>query len=214
MNDSAPRKREGAALRSPLAWGVLGLVIEQPSHGYELAQRFDRIYGDTLVLSSRMNIYRLLDSLRGHALIEEMPAPAKAAGEPASAPRARPPRPTPHYRATGEGVRAYQRWMVSQMEEERRRQRLFATQLAMLEPDSALSVIERYEQECLQEARDAEELAESAAESPGSQGVARRLSDADERLALQVRLTWIAFARSELKKLIRERSTARAGHAR
>jgi hypothetical protein len=102
-------------------------------------------------------------------------------------------------------VRAYQQWLVSQMEDQRARERLFALQLSMLEPGTALSVIERYEQECLQDAAEPAEAEQIAPSAGDAVGVARRLADADERLALEVRLTWIAYARSELQALIKER---------
>ena len=114
--------------------------------------------------------------------------------------------PKPRFRATAKGVRGYQQWLVSEMEEQRARQRLFALQLSMLEPSTALSVIERYEQECLQEAGEPAEVEQIAPSERGAVGVAHRLADADERLALEVRLTWIAYARSELQALIRERA--------
>jgi DNA-binding PadR family transcriptional regulator len=184
-------------MRSALGWALLGLLIEQPSYGYELQLRFKRTYGDNLTLSKGAHVYRLLELLSGHALIEEVPSEAAAASPHGH-------RSGPHYRATRQGVRAYQEWLVSQMEYERQRQRLFARQLAMLEPGAALTVIERWEGECLEEV---EEPDEGEGESE-TRSVAQRLADADERLALQVRLSWIAYARSELKTIIRERTGA------
>ncbi|MCL2770122.1 MAG: PadR family transcriptional regulator [Solirubrobacterales bacterium] len=180
-----------SAMQSPLAWALLGLVIEQPSYGYELAQRFRRVYGEALGLSYRTNIYRPLEILHKHALIEEAPA-----DEEAPAPNRLP---KPHYRATEQGVRAYEHWLLAQLEEERHRQRLFARQLAMLEPHMALQVIDRYEEECLADADDP-----APAESE-REGVAARLADEEEHLAIEARLSWIRYARHELAALIEER---------
>ena len=48
-----PVTREGRAeatpMRSPVNWALLGLIIERPSYAYNLAQRFERRYGDTLI---------------------------------------------------------------------------------------------------------------------------------------------------------------------
>jgi DNA-binding PadR family transcriptional regulator len=176
----------------------LGLVIERPSHGYQLAQRFDDVYGDTLALSDRRNVYRVLRALHSDGLIQEARPSAREKPAPNRLPK-------PRFRATPKGVRAYQQWLVSQMEEQRARERLFALQLSMLEPGTALSVIERYEQECLQDAGEAAQAQQIAPSADDAVGVARRLADADERLALEVRLTWIAYARSELQALIKER---------
>jgi DNA-binding PadR family transcriptional regulator len=178
-------------MRSPMAWALLGLVIEQPSYGYELLQRFRRIYGETLALSNPKHIYRLLDHLHVHDLIEET----------APGPDEKPARnrlPKPHYRATDQGVHAYEEWLLIQMEEERQRQRLFTRQLAMLEPHAALEVMDRYEEECLAEANDPA-VAETERES-----IANRLADQDEQLALEARLSWIRYARRELTALVDE----------
>ncbi|MCL2768616.1 MAG: PadR family transcriptional regulator [Solirubrobacterales bacterium] len=177
-------------------------MIERPSHGYQLAQRFGDVYGDTLALSDRRNVYRMLRALHAEGLIQETAPSAKEKPAPNRQPK-------PHFRATAKGVRAYQQWLVSQMEEQRARQRLFALQLSMLDPGMALSVIERYEQECLQEAGEAAEAEQIAPSERGAAGVAHRLADADERLALEVRLTWIAYARSELQALLKERTGSR-----
>jgi DNA-binding PadR family transcriptional regulator len=177
------------AMRSPMAWALLGLVIEEPSYGHELLQRFRRSYGEALALSSPKHIYRLLDKLRLHELIvetaprpDEKPAPNRL--------------PKPHYRATEQGMRAYQDWLLMQLEEARERGRLFARQLAMLEPEQALAVIDQYERECL---ADNEEPAPIDTER---ESVAERLAEQEEHLGLQVRLSWIEFARSELKLLL------------
>jgi len=194
MNDGDRRMEIGGAARtpSPLAWAVLGLLIEEAGHGYELAQRFRHVYGDTLALSHRTNIYRLIEVLHANHLVEETPA----------SPDERPARnrlPKPHYRATEGGVRAYAEWLLTQIEEERQRQRLFARQLAMLEPGAALEVINRYEQECLAEA---DEVSPARSER---ERVAGRLAEQQEELSLGASLSWIRYARRELEALIQER---------
>ncbi|MCL2769085.1 MAG: hypothetical protein FWD42_03110, partial [Solirubrobacterales bacterium] len=85
---------------------------------------------------------------------------------------------------------------LMQLEEARQRGRLFARQLAMLEPEQALVVIDQYERECL---LDSEEPVEAVT---GRQSVAARLAEEEEQLGLQVRLSWIEFARSELRLLL------------
>ena len=128
-------------MRSPVSWALLGLVIQRPSYGYELVQRFERTYGDALELSSASQIYTALDALERRGLIEEM------TGDEDDGSR----QPKPHYRATAEGVHDYREWLVGQVDEERRRSRLFARQLAMLACRRRARVIERYEQACLRE---------------------------------------------------------------
>src|SRR5580658_10158919 len=61
----------GGVLRSQVACAVLGLVIEKPSHGYEIGQRFERRFGGFLRVG-RSSIYAALGSLMEAELIEKM----------------------------------------------------------------------------------------------------------------------------------------------
>jgi DNA-binding PadR family transcriptional regulator len=193
MGASVGREGGVPAIRSPVSWALLGLVIERPSYGYELVQRFERTYGDALELSSPSQIYTALDALERRSLIEKLPpgpAPAEVGRQP-----------KPHYRASGDGVRGYQDWLIAQVHEERRRSRLFARQLAVLEPRAALSVIERYEQACLREAK---KTPLAGARDPAADrvnGLACRLVGEEDRLAVGARLSWIEYARREFKAL-------------
>jgi len=178
MGARVVRNGEAPAMRSPVSWALLGLVIERPSYGYELVQRFERTYGDALELRS---------------LIEKLPT-EESVSEIVRQPK-------PHYRASAEGVTRYQDWLIAQVHEERRRSRLFARQLAVLEPHEALAVVDRYEQACLQEAK---KTPISSAHDPAvdrSAGLAGRLVCEEDRLAVGARLSWIEYARREFKAL-------------
>lgn len=198
MSDYVARESDVAGgMRSGLAWALLGLVIEQPSYGHELVQRFEHVYGEMLVLRNRTHIYRLLETLRVRSLIEETDAPAET-------------RITrqvkPHYQVTERGRSAYQEWLVTQAEEERRRARTFVRQLAMLQPEDALAVIDRYAQECL------EEVGQAKVEAPdGARDVADRLADENQHLTFEVRVSWIEYARRELQALIEQRDAEASG---
>jgi len=192
MRGSEARDRDAPAIRSRVTWTLLGLVIERPSYGYELARRFERTYGDALELSSDSQIYTALDALARRELIEELPAGlASGAGR----------QPKPHYRATAVGVRGYQEWLIAQLEEERRRSRLFARQLAVLAPRTALAVIERCEQICLREACTAPAAGEDRSVLDGAGGLAARLIGEEDRLAVGAKLSWIEYARREFEAL-------------
>jgi DNA-binding PadR family transcriptional regulator len=193
-------EQQPGAMRSSIAWALLGLVIERSSYGWELVQRFRRIYGETLVLSGHARIYTALEALRVRSLIEEVHVEASDA-MPARQPK-------PHYRATAKGVSAYQEWLFNQMEEERQRQRLFARQLTMLEPGTALEVIDEYERQWLTEADEA-----SPAESE-REAMAERLAQGEEQMNLTVRLRWIEFARKELRALVEQPLSEPAPKAR
>lgn len=220
-------------MRSPVNWALLGLVIQRPSYGYELVQRFERTYGDSLELSSASQIYTALDTLMRRGLIEELPAP-----ETEEVVR----QPKPHYMATQHGHCSYERWLVSQLDDDRRRSRLFAQQFAVLGPAAALSVLDRCEQACLKEAsslpaRAAQQGASAAgrrtrgarkgaagadgaagvdraegaagadrtAGGEGAAGIVARLINEEDRLRVQAKLSWTQYARRELRALIARR---------
>jgi len=174
-------------MRSPIGWALLGLLIERTGYGYDLVQRFERAYGDALELSSPSQIYKALDALERRSLIERLPA-AGAGTDPERQPR-------PHYRATAQGQHSYQEYLIALACEKRQRSRLFARQLAAIDPRAALAVLDSYEQACLREPV-------SAAADPSLGGVAARLIAEDERLAVEASLSWIAYVRRELQACI------------
>lgn len=175
----------------------MGLIIERPSYAYELAQRFERTYEGALSLSSVSHVYTALGTLRGRALVEEVPGTRTGR------------QPKPQYRATPQGVHDYREWLVAQAEEDSRRRRLFVLQLTALmrDPQAALETIDRYEQACLREAgrippvgkKDAEPDAPTTPDS-SAQLLARLLAE-ESRLTLGTKLAWIEFARRELRAL-------------
>lgn len=183
MLGRAVRETGSGAMRSPVNWAVLGLMIERPSYGYEILQRFERNYGGLLKLSSPSQIYTALDSLMDRGMIE-------ATTETASR------QPKLHYRATDEGVRLYQEHLVSQAEEERKRSSMFARELAALAPEAALTVLDDYEQMCLSQATRSRP---GNGASEQSLTLADRLVAEEERLAMEAKLPWIEFARRALR---------------
>jgi DNA-binding PadR family transcriptional regulator len=176
-------------MRSPISWALLGLVIQRPSYGYEFLQRFERTYGDAIELSSVSQVYTALDTLTRRGFVEEI---ASEHVLPATR------QPKPHYRATEAGVHSYQQWLIAHIQDERRRSRLFARQLAMLAPPYALAVIERCERACLEEA--ARSRRPVSIDSSGeSVDLAASLVSEEDRLAAGARLAWIEYARRRLK---------------
>jgi DNA-binding PadR family transcriptional regulator len=185
------RATKGASqMQSAVHWALLGLVIERPSYGYELAHRFEHAYAGMLHLSGVSYVYTALDTLQRRQMIEE------------TLPTHRGRQPRPRYRATAEGLRNYQERLITQMRDDFRRSRLFARQLAVFahEPDLALEVIERYGQACLEEAGRAPVLAANAPVDVVSR-LASRLVSEEGRIAMETRLPWVEYARSEFKAL-------------
>jgi DNA-binding PadR family transcriptional regulator len=184
-----------APTNSLVQWALIGLLIERASYGYELAQRFERTYGQLLRLSGVSYVYTALDALKRRGLIEEV----EVREDDRRMPRV-------HYRVTSKGVDAYQERLLAQMRENDRRSRLLATQLALLvpEPGLALGVLDRYERECLDEAEHAPVSSPRIA-SPreGGSQTAERLAAEERRLSLDARLAWVEYARRELRALAR-----------
>jgi DNA-binding PadR family transcriptional regulator len=179
-----------STMQSPVNWALLGLIIERPSYAYELAQRFDRDYSGALSLSSTSHVYTALAALEERGLIEQV-----AGGGTGRQPK-------PCYRAADGAVEHYQDWLVSQLPEERRRQRLFALQLAALmsHPQLASEVIDGYEQACLAEGASPPPPAGSTAAETEAR-LAERLVSEESRLAVGARLAWVQYVRRELKAI-------------
>jgi DNA-binding PadR family transcriptional regulator len=174
-----------------VSWTVLGIVIEQPSHGYELAVRFEQIYGDLLELSGRSHIYAALDSLARKGLIEAHPNPPDVLTASHRHPKT-------HYEATAQGIKSHREWLAGQLAEQHRRSRRFTIQLAALDPQKALEVLDQCEQQIL---RDSTRPAtprpgELASDTP--ERLADRLSVEQERLSAHSRLAWVEYARRQL----------------
>lgn len=174
-------------MRSLVNWALLGLVIDRPSYAYELAQRFERTYGDALTLSSVSHVYTALSTLRERELVVEMPGTREGR------------QPKPHYRATENGIAEYQQWLTSQITEDRQRRRMFVLQLGALarRPEAALEILAHYEQACLDEARHG---SLPPGEESGEQGrdVVRQLMSEGSRLAVGAKLSWARYARELL----------------
>jgi DNA-binding PadR family transcriptional regulator len=188
MGAERAREQQGS-MQSPVNWALLGLVIERPSYAYKLAQRFDSTYDGALALSSTSHVYTALRSLLERRLIEELPGSGTGR------------QPKPCYQATREGLQDYKRWLIGQLSEERRRQRLFAIELAALmsEPELARAVIDGYEQECLREGQTTPGLRDASQDAHSQ--LAARLASEENRLAVGARLAWVQYVRRELRAM-------------
>ncbi len=190
MGGGSTREQSAPApMHSPVNWALLGLVIERPSYAYELARRFERTYDGALSLSSVSHIYTALATLRERGLVEEIPGTATAS------------RSRRRYRATAQGIGEHAEWLVSQLGEERRRQRVLIAQLGALAktPQRAIAALERYEQACLSEMAAAP--ASGAEQGPGTIPLVARMIGEDTRLTIAARLRWVQYARAQLQAL-------------
>lgn len=176
-------------MHSSVNWALLGLIIERPSHAYELARRFERTYEGALALSSISHIYAALARLSELGLIEDEP--------PADSPQ----QPKRRYRATETGLAEHTGWLIGQVSEERRRQRVLMIQLGALAkaPGQAMAALDAYEQACMSEIAAAP--APGADEGPGTTHLVARLIGEETRQTVAARLRWVQYARAQLHTL-------------
>lgn len=182
-------------MTSPVSWALLGLVISRSSYGFELAQRFERTYGEVLRVSSESHVYGALSRLEERRLVEIVPG-AEIGRQP-----------KPHYRATPLGVRSYQDWLVEQVDAESRRQELWVRQLAVFahDPQTALHVIERIERRYQKRAGQAGSPPGLAGTVTGHRDEQREVVDGlvaqQRRLAVGGMLSWLRHAHARFEAL-------------
>ena len=87
--------RTPAASRRLTEWAVLGLLCEQPAHGWDLARSLapDGDVGQVWTVS-RPLVYRAVAVLRGLGYVEERETASSASGTAARPARSDPPRPS------------------------------------------------------------------------------------------------------------------------
>lgn len=196
MGMKSTEKADPAPLQSSVHWALLGLIIERPSYGYDLAHRFERTYKGVIRLSSPSYIYQAIKALIDREFIEELPG--KGGGR----------QPKPQYRATRGGVDAYQEQLISEVSEDRRRSQLFARKLSIFarEPEVGLAVVRRYRQECVKELVGSSLPSSTADIELGPSGrLAGRLEAEEGRLAIEAKLVWCDYATAELQLLVAAR---------
>ncbi len=178
-------------MRSPVNWALLGLVVERPSYAYDLAQRFERRYDPVLSLSNVSHVYTALGALTSRELIEEIPGTREGR------------QPRPRYRATAKGIEEYGAWLVSHVDEDRRRQQLFVLQLAALAraPEKLLEVVARCEEAWLQAGMKTPIARKGTSVTDRVSTLLTRLIGEENRLAVGAKLAWVQYAREELKTL-------------
>jgi DNA-binding PadR family transcriptional regulator len=194
LEERDPDPSSTAVLRSQVACAVLGLVIEKPSHGYEIGQRFERRFGGFLSVG-RSSIYAALGSLMEAGLIEKMSSHSTTGvsrGAKAGA----------SYRATARGARAYRGWLAERVRNDPQRVEMLGrmTLAGVHSVEAALDFVGRYERECV---REAQELArpgdDPASGCSGISGLVERLLIEERRRIIDAQLAWITYARAELR---------------
>jgi DNA-binding PadR family transcriptional regulator len=177
-----------AKLNPSAKLAVLGLVLERPSYGYELVARFDRVFGEQPWewRVTPQAIYGALRDLERDSLIE--PTSEHGARWSDSAQR----RQRQDYRVTGEGARAMREWLREPMTSNPSREELLIRlHFGDASDDALRTLLRQHAETCLEEL-------ERIAAAPAKTRI-QRLVKEDRRLAVQARLSWIDFARVELR---------------
>ncbi len=191
---------------------VLGLVIEHPGYGYDLAQRLSERFGSSGFAPT--GVYSALDQLRAEGLIRAAGCLADGAAERAA--------PRTVYEATDAGVEHFDRWMRSDSPPAHVRDEL-NMKLALSRPRDLPGLIESacsQERECLARLQALRQPAARAAPASGERrrplawpDVATLLVRDAEIRQLQARIEWLQRACSIMTRLaagVESRATAPA----
>jgi DNA-binding PadR family transcriptional regulator len=170
-------------MTSEVYWTLLGLVIERPSYGLELYNRYQRVYADLLPVSGPSHIYKGLDEMERRRFIETIPGVGVGR------------QPKPHYQATSLGVRRFEDWCVERMDAQRHSQELWARQLAIFahDPTAALHLLRRFRCRYLETAGKIGGQPEDSAISSSSAFIDELVTE-QQRIAAGGMLSWLRFA--------------------
>ncbi|ADB49990.1 PadR family transcriptional regulator [Conexibacter woesei] len=178
-------------MRSTVNLAVLGLVIERPSYGYELSQRFGRRFGDLFAVG-RSHIYAALDSLQRDSLIEPLPRPQPVGR--------RPRQPRVHYRVTADGARTYREWVAEQLRENTQRSQMLA-RLAVVgagQTETIDLLLAGYELAARNGGAATAGDGDGEANGDAAERLVLRLLEEERRVMREAQQKWMAFARREL----------------
>lgn len=185
---------EGLPVVSTVHWLVLALVMEKPSYGYELGERYDRRFGSFLP-AGRPAIYAGLDRLEEVELLAPMP-PAR--GQRGGARRVR-----IIYQATRAAERAHGRWLASPVPADRWHVELLARiGTAHLQGLPALSaLLGRYAQHAAMHLERLEELIaeRSAGTRESLAALCATLVLREQQRTVAAQMQWMASARPAIE---------------
>jgi DNA-binding PadR family transcriptional regulator len=173
---------------------VLALIIEQPSHGYEITQRYQRRFGSLLPMSVPRT-YGALERLRDAGLIKPVIlTPARPTGTQHLMRRS--------YQATPAGAEAYLEWVAGRMRDDPQRLELLGriSSVGLFGTDGILEVVDRYQRECMEELR---QLPTASSRAETGQLSLEELTESlivdQQRRELAARNDWAVHARQVLE---------------
>ncbi len=182
---------------------VLGLVIERPGYGYQLAQRLDERFGSSGFAPS--GVYSALDQLSRDELV-------RSAGELGAGP-ARRAAPRTIYEATEEGVEHFESWMLDPSPAPPLRDELHM-KIALCRPRNVprlIEVVSGQEVVCLGRLQDLKRRGEETVSSRNWSSLMGTLATEAEVAFWNARIEWLQNARELLEQLRDEHEASRAG---
>jgi DNA-binding PadR family transcriptional regulator len=179
-------------------YAILGLVIERPGYGYQLAQRLEERFGSSAFAPS--GVYSALDQLSRDQLV-------RAAGEMGLGPAKRA-APRMIYEATDRGVDHFEAWILGSSPAPPLRDELHM-KIALCRPSNLPRLIDLvYGQElaCMGRLRDLKRSSESEADGDCRDWsrLMRGLSRDAEIALWKTRIDWLQRARELLERLLED----------
>jgi DNA-binding PadR family transcriptional regulator len=175
-------------------YAVLGLVIERPGYGYQLAQRLEERFGASGFAPS--GVYSALDQLSRDELV-------RSAGEMGAGPRKRA-APRTVYEATEEGVEHFEAWMLEASPTPPLRDELHM-KIALCRPGDLprlIEVVHGQELGCMGRLRDLKQRADEDPTDPLEWSSLMRTLARDAEVAVwNARIEWLQSARELLEQL-------------
>ncbi len=183
---------------------VLGLVIERPGYGYDLARRLEERFGSSGFAPT--GVYSALDQLSSEELVRSAGQRGEATNERAA--------PRTIYEATPKGIDRFEEWMLGSSSLAPVRDELYM-KIALSKPHNLSRLIELarvQEQDCLARLQ---ELKRPVSRSRGgprawSEVAVLLVRDAEVK-QLQARVEWLQKARTIMDKLSAQASSAAKG---
>jgi DNA-binding PadR family transcriptional regulator len=176
-------------------YAILGLLARKPSHGYELAMRFDELFGPGWEIN-RGQVYDMLSTLEEKRWVEGLPAHQGG-------------RTVKRYQITHRGERALGEWLVRPCADAPPQRETLYLKLALARPQDAVHLLEciaRREQSCVDRLRVYAEGTRSA--RPGASEwdtLAREMIDEATATQLHGDLEWLSKMRARIEHAL-ERS--------
>jgi DNA-binding PadR family transcriptional regulator len=173
---------------------VLGLVIERPGYGYDLARRLQERFGSSGFAPT--GVYSALDQLGAEALVRSAGSRADSANERAA--------PRTVYEATSKGIDHFERWMLGGSSLSPVRDELYM-KIALSKPHNLSRLSElahAQERDCLARLEELRRPAGRSRSAPRAwPEVAVLLVRDAEIKQLQARVEWLQKARVVMDKL-------------